>query len=270
MAVTVILLAVACNPGSPPATSPTVREDSPTQRRLEVVIQPAEAATSVLNPSPLGEGHYLKGMTVTIDILPNQGWTVDKWAGPVFNIDGSTAQVKMDSSQSVAVRLVQEGAARDGQAAKDPTNTPVPTWTPVPTPTQTEPVQPTATPTPRRLPTATPTRVPTPTLTRLPTATPTRAPTATPTPTPTPTRLPTATPTRVPTPTPTPTPRPTPHPGYSLYINGSPVVLGRTKYFPDNGMLTVDEPTMTNQYADKYSKNQSSLWCYPSSRLAIR
>ena len=141
-AVTVILLAVACNPGSPPATSPTVREDSPTQRRLEVVIQPAEAATFVLNPSPLGEGQYLKGMTVTIDILPNQGWTVDKWAGPVFNIDGPTAQVKMDSSQSVAVRLVQEGAARDGQAAKDPTNTPVPTWTPIPAPTPTEPVQP--------------------------------------------------------------------------------------------------------------------------------
>ena len=46
----------------------------------------------------------------------------------------------MDSSQSVAVRLVQEGAARGGQAAKDPMNTPVPTWTPVPAPTPTEPV----------------------------------------------------------------------------------------------------------------------------------
>ena len=121
-----MLLAVACNPASPPTTSlprtaPTpalsVRENSSTLSRLEVVIQPAGAATFVLNPSPLEEGRYVTGMTVTIDILPNQGWTVDKWAGPVFNIDGPTAQVEMDSSQSVAVRLVQEGAARGYQAA---------------------------------------------------------------------------------------------------------------------------------------------------------
>ena len=44
-------------------------------------------------------------MIVTIDILPQQGWHVDEWVGPVFNIDGTTAQIEMDSSQAVAVRL---------------------------------------------------------------------------------------------------------------------------------------------------------------------
>ena len=44
-------------------------------------------------------------MVVTIDILPQQGWQIDKWVGPVYNIDGTTAQIQMDSSQAVAVRL---------------------------------------------------------------------------------------------------------------------------------------------------------------------
>jgi uncharacterized membrane protein (UPF0127 family) len=64
-------------------------------------------------------------MVVTIDILPKQGWQVDKWVGPVFNpskcpgcfIDGTTAKIQMDSSQMVAVRL---------KLTTPPTATPVP------------------------------------------------------------------------------------------------------------------------------------------------
>jgi hypothetical protein len=74
-------------------------------RQLDIKIDPKEAASVLLNPSPRGKGGYSKGMVVTIDILLKEGWQVDEWVGPVFNIDGNTAQIQMDSSQSVAVRL---------------------------------------------------------------------------------------------------------------------------------------------------------------------
>ena len=88
--------------------------------------RPKEAATILLNPSPLGKGGYSHGMAVTIDILPKQGWQVDKWVGPVYNIDGTTAQIKMDSSLEVAVRL-------NPTTPTSTTPTTVPTATPRPT-----------------------------------------------------------------------------------------------------------------------------------------
>jgi hypothetical protein len=47
-------------------------------RQLDVKIDPKDAATYLLNPSPLGKGGYSKGMVVTIDILPKQGWKVQE------------------------------------------------------------------------------------------------------------------------------------------------------------------------------------------------
>ena len=47
-------------------------------------------------------------------------WKGDEWVGPVFNIDGKTAKIQMDSSQSVAVRLVWEGAVSGGPDATSP------------------------------------------------------------------------------------------------------------------------------------------------------
>ena len=67
---------------------------------LNVVIDPKEAATFLLNPSPIGKGDYHRDMVVTIDVLPKQGWQVDKWVGPMFNIDETTAQIQMDSTPS--------------------------------------------------------------------------------------------------------------------------------------------------------------------------
>jgi hypothetical protein len=104
-------------------------------------------------------------MVVTIDILPNQGWEVYKWVGPVFEIDGTTAQIKMDSSQAVVVRL------------KADTTGPPPTLTPIPPLTQSPIPPPTLTPIPP--PTLTP--IPPPTLTPIPpTLTPIPPPTLTP------------------------------------------------------------------------------------------
>ena len=102
--VIVMLLALACNLTGPTAQpqppadmsqAPIVREDPVrpvlSTRKLEVLIKPKEAATFLLNPSPIGMGNYPQGMVVTIDVLPNQGWKVDKWVGPAFKIDGDTA-----------------------------------------------------------------------------------------------------------------------------------------------------------------------------------
>ena len=50
-------------------------------RKLDVKIDPKEAASYLLNPSPLGKDGYSKGTMVTIDILPQPGWQVDKWIG---------------------------------------------------------------------------------------------------------------------------------------------------------------------------------------------
>ena len=97
-------------------------------RQLDVKIDPKEAATYLLNPKPLGEDGYPQGMVVTIDILPKRGWWVDKWVGPVYNIDGTTAQIQMDSSKAVAVRL-------KATTPLTVTPTPVPTVTPLPTAT---------------------------------------------------------------------------------------------------------------------------------------
>ena len=89
--------------------------------QLDVKLDPKESAVILLNPSPLGNGGYSQGMVVTIDILPKLGWQVDKWVGPVYNIDGTTAQIKMDYNQAVAVRL---------KPTTPPTATPTPVQTP--------------------------------------------------------------------------------------------------------------------------------------------
>ena len=61
---------------SPVPTATPVLADTPVPflaRQLDVKIDPKEAATFLLNPSPLGKGGYSQGMVVTIDILPKQG-----------------------------------------------------------------------------------------------------------------------------------------------------------------------------------------------------
>ena len=108
-------------------------------RQLDVKIDPKEAASYLLNPSPLGKGGYSQGMIVTIDILPKQGWQVDKWIGPVFNVNGTTAKIEMDSSQAVAVRLklptppTATPVVTPPTSTSTPTDTPMPTYTPFPT-----------------------------------------------------------------------------------------------------------------------------------------
>lgn len=44
-------------------------------------------------------------MTVTIDVIPESGWQLAEWVGPVFDIDGNTAKIKMESSQNILVMM---------------------------------------------------------------------------------------------------------------------------------------------------------------------
>ena len=66
-----------------------------------------EGGTYLLNPLGLGEheNKYVRDMTVTVIILPEAGWELDSWAGPVFNEEGNTAQVKMTSSHTVVATM---------------------------------------------------------------------------------------------------------------------------------------------------------------------
>ena len=99
----IVLMALACT-ATPAGPAPTATPLPYLAFQLDVKIDPKEAATFLLNPNPLGKGGYPQGMAVTIDVLPNEGWAVSEWVGPVFNIDGTTAQIEMDSSKSIAVR----------------------------------------------------------------------------------------------------------------------------------------------------------------------
>ena len=96
----VLALAMGC---VAPATVPADTPIPLIARQLDVTIDPKQAASYLLNPSPLGKDGYSKGTMVTIDILPQPGWQVDKWIGPVFKVDGTTAKIQMDASQAVAV-----------------------------------------------------------------------------------------------------------------------------------------------------------------------
>ena len=126
-------------------------------------------------------------------VVPNKGWEVEQWAGPVHDEAGVSAKINMTSSQNVLIRLVPTNA--EPLATVPPTTVP-PTAAPVtidpataPAPTNAPadtPVPPAAVPQTPVTPTNTP--VP-PTITPIP-------PTLTPVP-PTPTPVP-------PTPTPAP------------------------------------------------------------------
>lgn len=111
------LLAVACGSQStatpiPPPT-PTFAPPAITHE-LQVRVDPREAAQVLLNPLPLEQSRYLSGRTVTIDVLPNPGWRVTDWAGPVHDVAGETAKTTMNSSQTIIVRLTREGGTAGG------------------------------------------------------------------------------------------------------------------------------------------------------------
>jgi hypothetical protein len=111
------LLAVACGsqPTATPVPPPTPTfAPPPITHELQVRVDPREAGQVLLNPLPLEQSRYLSGRTVTIDVLPNPGWRVTDWAGPVHDVAGETAKITMSASQIVIVRLTREGGTARG------------------------------------------------------------------------------------------------------------------------------------------------------------
>ena len=97
-------------PTATPTPVPTATRQALVLHYLNVWIKPGddfEGGTYLLNPLGLGEdeNEYISDMTVTVIILPEAGWELDNWAGPVFNEEGNTAQVKMNASLTVVATM---------------------------------------------------------------------------------------------------------------------------------------------------------------------
>ena len=100
----IVLMALAMGCASP-IPSPTDTPLANLAFKLDVKIDPKNAAEFILNPTPLGEDGYPQGMVVTIEVLPQEGWRVDDWAGPVFDVAGNVAKITMGSSHTVVASM---------------------------------------------------------------------------------------------------------------------------------------------------------------------
>ena len=99
-----LILGLVCGFGCQPATAPTTPVSTqiptnipylPLTSKLQVRIDPENAGEFILNPTPLGESGYPMGMVVTVDVIPREGWKLDRWAG-LFDKAGNTAKNKDD------------------------------------------------------------------------------------------------------------------------------------------------------------------------------
>ena len=175
---TVGLLAACGDDPTPTPASTSAPTSIPTiTYELEVVVEPQEAAIIILNPKPDSSGAFAAVTAVTMEVLPKEGWQVEKWVGPTYGEAEGSATINMDSSHMVAVKLVRIEAQTPvptpilAYPIPAPTGTPMtaPTPTGTPTPPQAQPLTPTptGTPTPPRAQplTPTPTGTPAPTST---------------------------------------------------------------------------------------------------------
>ena len=87
------LSSLACRPTPTPLPTPTPITVS---HVLVVIASPEHAADFLFNPKAIGQGLFVHGRTVTIDVLLQPGWEIDEWVGPVFGVEGRTAKIKME------------------------------------------------------------------------------------------------------------------------------------------------------------------------------
>ena len=72
------LLLVGCASATPQTQQQPVTPSS------EAQLTPRTTSGRILlNPSPVDERHYVAGITVTIDVIPEPGWVVAEWIGTV-------------------------------------------------------------------------------------------------------------------------------------------------------------------------------------------
>ena len=131
-----VVFVSACTPATEPLITPIspVTEELLTKAptflltaKLDVRIDPENAGQFILNPTPLGESGYSLGMPVRIDVIPQEGWVLDSWVGPVSDKAGNTANIKMTSSMSVVIKMKStKPMPTDTPIPPHPTDTPVP------------------------------------------------------------------------------------------------------------------------------------------------
>lgn len=100
---------------------------------LEIVISPREAADYSLDPEPNAQGRYTRGTSVTIYVLPKEGWQLRNWGGNLYFRSGETAKVSMNSDKTIAAEFAK---VPEYDLSSEPTATiiPGPTATPIPPP----------------------------------------------------------------------------------------------------------------------------------------
>ncbi|MCL0047468.1 hypothetical protein M1N48_00210, partial [Dehalococcoidia bacterium] len=139
-----VFLSSACLfPTEPERPQETNEDGTPLIRELKVFAIPSESASFMLNPRPVGDQGYVFGVEVTINALPEEGWELVEWVGPVYDETDKNAKIAMTGSRTVVARL---------QPIESLVVVP-PTPIPVPTPDPTVVIRPTVvspTPTPVR------------------------------------------------------------------------------------------------------------------------
>ncbi len=78
--------AIACSPAATNTPAPTPEPQiTPTPEILSHVLavkaNPEHAAEFLFNPLPIGQGLFVHGRTVTIDVLLQPGWEIEEWIG---------------------------------------------------------------------------------------------------------------------------------------------------------------------------------------------
>ena len=112
-----------------PVISQIADKPTPAMVSIDVSSFPREAGSFVLNPKPLGESEYVKGMEVTLDAVEHLGWKFVEWVGPVFAENDKTAYITMDTSQTV-IGIFQKIEPTVVATNQPPTATSLPVPTP--------------------------------------------------------------------------------------------------------------------------------------------
>ena len=73
--------------------------------KLELIADPSQSASFIVRPEPNCEGEFPTGTRVTIEVLGNPGWAIQKWYGPVEYISRSVAKITMDQDHIVVLHM---------------------------------------------------------------------------------------------------------------------------------------------------------------------
>ena len=119
-----------------PVISQVADKPTPAMVSIDVSSFPREAGSFVLNPKPLGESEYVRGMEGTLAAVDHPGWNFVEWVGPVFGVQDKTARITMDTTQMVMGVFEKVESTDDSPVAAIVVATnQAPTATPMPTPT---------------------------------------------------------------------------------------------------------------------------------------